>query len=182
MTFNLPNDRKPILVTDAETATFNALYKANWKELCLFAFRITGSKEVAQDMVQEVFVDLLEKYEGRQIQNLQAYLKQSVRYQCLNWIRNNKIRSEHLDRMKIILETNNIEESIDVSHINDTIKEVLERLPERCREVYTMSRSEGFTNQEIANKLEININTVENHLTKALRAIRLKLRMMIWFL
>lgn len=173
MTFNLQNDKSAILITGADTAVFNAIYKAYWKELCLFAYKITGSSEVAKDMVQEVFIDLLERHEGRKVENISAYLKQSVRFQCLNWIRNNKIWSEHLNRMKIVMETNDVEETINEIFINESIRAILPRMPDRCRKVFEMSRSEYLTNQEIADKLDISIRTVENHLTRALRIIRL---------
>ncbi|GEM_PF-5657618 len=72
MTSN-PN-KAPTLITGSDTDSFCEIYVGHWKMLCLFAFRITGNMDMAKDIVQEVFIDLLTKKEGTYVFNISAYL------------------------------------------------------------------------------------------------------------
>ena len=169
------NEDNPNVITSNYDGSFIALYNANWKWLCVYAYRITNDIEAAKDIVQEVFVNMLDRYEGLEIINISAYLKQSVRFQCLNWLRNNKIRKEIITRMESVLEENITEGNINVAFINKTIESSLEKMTSRTKEVYIMSRLNYLSNTDIAKKLQISKRTVEKHLTNALRIIRARL-------
>jgi RNA polymerase sigma-70 factor (ECF subfamily) len=163
---------KSDLITDRDNVNFIILYNTNWKWLCVYAYRITNDIEAAKDIVQQVFINLLDKDESLKILNISAYLKQSVRYQCLNWLRNNKIHKEILIRMESVIVEDITEKNIDIAHINEAIDCSLKQMTSRTKEVYVMSRLNYLTNSEIAKKLQISKRTVENHLTNALRIIR----------
>jgi len=175
MAFGLDDNEAQCLISGSDTENFDKLYKLHWKGLCIFAFKITGSMSIAKDIVQEVFVSFLERDEG-QITNISAYLKQSVRFKCLNWMRNDNIHREHLSRMEAIVHSCNTESSINLAHINETVRTALSAMSPRCREIYILSRYKFFSNKEIADKLNIDVRTVDNQLSSALRVIRSRMK------
>jgi RNA polymerase sigma-70 factor (family 1) len=169
------DEGKSDLITSRDNVNFIALYNANWKWLCVYAYRITSDIETAKDIVQQVFVNFLDKDESLEIINISAYLKQSVRYQCLNWLRNNKIHKEILARLESVIDEDITEKKINIDYINEAIDSSLKQMTSRTKEVYVMSRLNYLTNSEIAKKLQISKRTVENHITNALRIIRSKI-------
>ncbi len=139
------------------------------------ALRIVKDEFLAEDLTQDVFLDLWRKREDRHINTaLKAYLRRSVVNRCLNYIRDQKMIFEEESRLPewpskesdalIDLETEELEE---------LIKTAINQLPERCRIVFSLSRFEDMSYQQIANQLNISIKTVENQISKALRLLRI---------
>lgn len=155
---------------------FRDAYQQYWKELCSIAARITKDKAVAQDLVQEVFLSFLKKDQDRQILNVHAYLVQSLKYQCFNWLRNARIANEHLIRMDQAFVENTTENQVDLAFTNQVVQDIVATMPDRCREVFELSRFRQLSNEQIALKLRIDQRTVENHLTRALKILRVSLK------
>lgn len=170
-----PNRDSEFAVTGDVPSDFSRIYALCWKELCSIAARITRDKAVAQDLVQEVFLSYL-KNNPQHIENVQAYLVQALKYQCFNWLRHARVAEEHLIRMKKALAENTTEEQVDLMFTADRVRDIVTEMPDRCREVFELSRFRQLSNEEIAAKLNINQRTVENHLTRALKILRFSLR------
>ena len=153
------------------------LFASYFSPLCQVSHRIVQNGDTAKDIVQDVFVKLWTNRKQLNIAtSLHGYLKQSVINASIDHQRKayekKKIRWDdaagHLDNLvdhagPIALE------SQDTTRI---VNEALTRLPERCRLVFVLSRHEGLTYRQIADKLEISPKTVENQMSKALKLLR----------
>lgn len=139
------------------------------------ALRILKDEHLAEDITQDVFMELWKKREERQINiALKAYLRRSVTNRCLNYIRDQKMAFDDEDKLPEWPSTNSDALSnLEAGELELRLKKAIDELPERCRIVFTLSRYEDMKYKEIAEKLNISVKTVENQMSKALRVIRL---------
>ena len=157
---------------DGNEQAFEIIYELYWRQLFYKAYSILQDEEEAKDAVQTVLTDLWQRREEKVILNLKAYLFNAVKYQVFKKLRNNKLTQNHIERFEEIIAYDHIDELIHYNEINDKLNSAIEKLPDKCKEVFILSRFEELTNKEISEKLNISIKTVENHITKALRTLR----------
>lgn len=143
------------------------------------ALRVLKDEHLAEDITQDVFLELWKKREQRQINiALKAYLRRSVMNRCLNHIRDQKMAfDDNEDKLPEWPSTNpNALNDLETGELEQTLQKAIDGLPERCRIVFNLSRFEEMKYQEIADQLHISIKTVENQISKALRMIRLAIQ------
>lgn len=146
---------------------FDIYFRKLYLPLGMFALRIVGDAEVAEEIVADTFANIWQKiHEGLEIDNFKAYIYQSVRNECLSFLRNKK---EIID-LENILEVD--EETIDTSERDAKIWRAIDELPPKCREVFLLSKRDGLSNEEIAEEMGISIKTVKNQMTKAFSRLR----------
>ncbi len=164
-----------------DNIAFDKLFKKFYPRLYDFAFKVVRNKEIAEDIVQDIFIRLWEKKENIKPVNIEGFIFKVLKNQCISYLRNIKI----IDNIKLNLnDLTNIEELYRIDFIRDEpyvlvekelqleIDKIINRLPDRCKEVFILSRLNGLKNREIAHKLGINIKNVERHITKALMIFR----------
>ncbi len=141
------------------------------------AIRILKDEHLAEDITQDVFLELWKKREVRQINiALKAYLRRSVMNRCLNYIRDKKMAFEDEEKVPEWPSTDsNALSELEAGELEQSLQKAIDGLPERCRIIFTLSRFEDLKYQQIADQLGISIKTVENQMSKALRVIRLSL-------
>lgn len=133
----------------------------------MYALRIVDDAEVARDIAQDSFVKAWEVLEsGGEIQNLKAWIYRAARNLAIDYLRTRR-QAVELDQ---IPET--AEEDIDTSERDAAIWKAIDRLPDRCREIFLMSKRDGLTDEEIANELGLSAKTVRNQITKAFQKLR----------
>jgi RNA polymerase sigma-70 factor (family 1) len=150
---------------------FDIIYNRYCSSLYRTAFNILNDNDLAKDVVQEAFIMLFEKTKERTIINLQAYLFQTVKYQCFMHLRSGRISEKHLHKINLITAANTLEEELDAKELQSLLDESIATLPEKCREVFYLSRIESLPNKKIAERLKISHKTVENQITKALKIL-----------
>lgn len=156
---------------------FEDLFKDQYKRLVRVANGYCHRLEIAEEVVQEVFIDYWEKKKWNQeIDNLPAYLKKAVVYRCIDVIRKQKRSPEHKG-LEIIdditISSDLTAEDILISQENyNYLKREISKLPERTREVFMLSRFERMSYKEISEQLNITDKTVEYHISKALKTIK----------
>ncbi len=138
--------------------------------------------QVSRDLVQDVFFALWEKSDLMEIkESPKAYLFQSVKNSCLNYNRHISIKQSvesEIGRKILELEsqtynnTDNPYFSLLEQELEEKIDQVIASMPEKCREVFMLSRYEKLKNREIADQLGISIKMVEKHMSKALAILR----------
>ena len=170
--YNSLEDSELIALIGNDKAAFRVLYDRHWKNLYRFAYNILQDEMVCEDLVQEVFVDLWKKADSKHIQQVSAFLFQSTKFQVLKHIRNGKIREAHLERLKEISLEEDQSDTLEVREMETQVRSIISQLPERCRQIFEMSRFEQLSNQEIAQKLQISVQTVKNQITKALQHLK----------
>lgn len=142
--------------------------------LCRTVVRVLNDEHAAEDLAQEVFMDVWRKRDILHVNtSLKAYLRRAAVNKTLNFIRDRKIRWD--DEEKLVLAQSK-EESVALElegqDLERLIHQTIEQLPERCRLVFTLSRFGEMSQQQIADELGISIKTVENQMTKALKMLK----------
>ena len=156
---------------------FEGLFKDQYKRLVTVANAYCSRIDIAEEVVQEVFIDFWEKKKWNQeIDNLPAYLKKAVVYKSIDIIRKQK-RSPEKEGLEIIdditVSKDLSAEDILISEENYSyLKNEINKLPERTKEVFMLSRFEKMPYKEIAEQLNITDKTVEYHISKALKTIK----------
>ncbi len=159
-------------------ARFKGLFNQYYDRLLYFAWQFIHDKEIANDMVQEAFLNYWNSCSDPSIDEVHArnFLYLNVRNLCFKHIRHDKVVEKH----RKILDSDPVEEydvvnEIIRSEVLGEIYKAIETLPESCKRISCMSYLEGMKNQEIADELGISINTVKTQKQRALQLLRLRL-------
>jgi RNA polymerase sigma-70 factor (family 1) len=171
-----PDDDLLVKVRSGDKNAFDTIYHRHWLRLYRIATRITQDDTVAEDIIQDTFISFWEKGCRQEIRSLEAYLYQAVKFRCFMHLRSGSISRRHLDHLASI-SASIVDglESYELEETENLLQECISSLPERCREVYYLSRVEHLPNKKIAERLHISTKTVENQITKALKQLRLSL-------
>lgn len=146
---------------------FEKYFRGLYVPLGMYALRFSNSVEEAEDVVQEAFVKVWNVVNsGRCIDNFKSFINKVVSNLCQNRIRN---KNEILDFGSL---SDIPDEDMDTSERDAKVWKAIERLPPKCREIFLMSKRDGYSNAEIAEELGISIKTVKNQMTKALSRLR----------
>lgn len=155
-----------------------SLFKLYYRPLCIYAFKFLKDTEVVEDIVQDAFVKCLEKRDTADWPaSPRQYLFRIVHNRCLDIAKAGPsiIRQEGAD----ISETPPEEESIDRSILLARLWTEVDRMPEKRRQAFLMSKRDGLSYARIADMLGISENTVHNHITKALQSLRKGLKVIV---
>lgn len=170
------NDDLPELLNEA---VFEAQFKAYFKPLHAYAQALLKDGEAANEIVQTVFLKLWEKRKTLEISiSLKAYLYKWVYYDSLNYLKHEQVKMKHLEQNRYnLVNSRSVDASFSVEdeEMQLRLDHALKILPEKCRTVFLLSRIEELKYKEIALRLGLSVKTVEAHMGKALRTLRLEL-------
>jgi RNA polymerase sigma-70 factor (ECF subfamily) len=160
---------------------FEQLFREFFSPLCNFACGYVNDLDTAKEIVQEVFINLWNKRETIVSDStVKAYLYTSVKNRCLNYIRDHKKFRSYILDVEIEAENMGFEsDSLTQTEAQMKIQQAIETLPEKCKEVFILSRFDEMKYKEIADKLEISVKTVEAQISKALKILREELKELI---
>lgn len=163
---------------DARPA-FTELYNRYWKKLLALAVYKLQSHQEAEEVVQDVFMNLWRRRLTLEIKNsFHTYIASSVKYEILSRLTKQKARAEfekHASGLYVVRDEH-VENHVDYETTRRKLEETVKTLPEKCRLVFRLSREAGMSEKEIAEQLDISTKTVEAHMTKALKTLRSSLR------
>ncbi len=153
---------------------FESLFHKYYAVLCNYAATYLDERAEVEDVVQEVFVYLWCQRESVVIQNsVKSYLYSAVRYKVLDILKHRAVERSHSQLLtefwEDLMRTTYSEEEL---FRLEQIRKVVDGLPAQCRTVFTMSCLDGKKYKEIAEELQISVNTVKSHILKAYRDIR----------
>ena len=156
---------------------FEIVFKKHFKSLHAYACTIVKDEVMAEEMVQNVFCRLWEKSDQIEIrESVSGYLYRSVYHESLNYLKHLKVRDAYQTyAIHQVENTNNTSHNLELQELEERLESALKELPEKCRTIFQMSRFEEMKYQEIADKLELSVKTIENQMGKALRLLRVKL-------
>jgi RNA polymerase sigma-70 factor (ECF subfamily) len=162
-----------LLSTDGE-AGMSLIFKQYYGFLCQVIARILPFGQVAEDIAQDVFYDVWKKRDSLLVHvSLRAYLRRAGVNRALNHIRDQKIKWDDEDKLEFQKSaSHDVVQSLYGEELGALVERTIDGLPERCRLIFTLSRFEEMTYQEIADQLGISIKTVENQMTKALKILK----------
>ena len=170
-----------------EETRFEDIYLSYFSKMKYFAKEYVISEEDAENIVQDVFVELWENKEMLNMHmNLIAYLFTTIKNKCLNHLRHklvvqetaSKLQEEYTISLRMNLDSleafdNNLFSDQDIEKI---ISRALETLTKKCRTIFIMSKIEGKKQKEIAQELNISINTIETQMGIAYKKLRIELK------
>lgn len=166
---------------------FSRVYSIYFPKLVRFAREFVLSTEDAENIIQDIFIYLWEHQVLLDtLTNLNAFLFTLVKNKCIDQLRHRKLLERKREEFKIVLDKEIQlklyalqqfdENALSNEDIEIILNNAINSLPEKCREVFILSRMEGLKNREIAERLNISAKTVENQMTTAIRKLRVELK------
>lgn len=171
-----------VLIKDLEKghdAAYEFIFESYYEPLCLYAKKIVYDLDTAEDIVHNTLCKLWLKRESLGLKvSVKSFLYRSVYNASLNHIRHKQIEEkyvqekyyQYLDQEEILSPQRELE--IMNEELGKQIETAINSLPEKCREVFKLSRISGLKNREIAEELDVSINTVQTQLSIGLKRLR----------
>ncbi len=163
----------------SDARAFEELYKRYFPTLLHTAYKQLNSRHQGEDIVQNIFVDLYRRRTSIEVNvSLKAYLHQALKFRVRNEYRATVIRMRYQKSLflgsfcKI-----DFSDALEAKELETKIHVALNRLPEKCKQVFLLSRKADLSNNDIAADLNIAVSTVEKHISKALKTLRQDLRL-----
>ena len=160
-------------IREGREEPFRQVFNAYYEGLCQYAFTILRDMDDAEDIVQNMFLKIWEKRQTLIITHtLKSYLYKAVYHQCINQFDHRAVREKYQERRTYESSSGVQLPEVFPNELEESIVDAINSLPKQCRIIFMMSRYEELKYSEIANKLDISVNTIENQISKALRILR----------
>jgi RNA polymerase sigma-70 factor (ECF subfamily) len=154
---------------------FDILYKKYSKKVFNFGYSILKSTEESENLIQDVFLNLWEyRHKVENDSSIKSYVF-TITYNSAISVLRKKVREEkYVEYLKSIQELHEepVNVEIEYNELSDKLDEIINKLPRRQKEVYQLHKIDGLTYKQIAERLNISGNTIENHMASALKTIR----------
>lgn len=162
-------------IQSKDEKAFRELYNRYWDKVFVICHNRIHNMDVAQDIVQDIFMSLWNHRELSSIQNIESYLYQACKFAIIKEY-HKSARYDSLDSTGFgvldRVEDLDLDEVLEAKFLKDLLQAEVERLPEKTKIIFNYSRNENLNSREIAEKLNISPRTVENQLSKALKVLR----------
>jgi RNA polymerase sigma-70 factor (ECF subfamily) len=170
------NDREIVRrIRNGDIKQFEMLFRSSYASLVKYAGTLVRDLDTSEEIVQDLFFRLWQDREKLRIESsLNGYLYRSVHNRCLHHIEHRKVVERYVTEVSQSgqLTDQNPSDLLQYKELQAKISGVLERLPERCGQIFCMNRFEGLRYSEIAEKLSVSVKTVEANMSRALREFR----------
>lgn len=163
-------------IARGEQQAFSELFSRHRAKLYDYLYAVTKSREIAEELLLDVFMKLwLGRELAPQIQHLDAFMQKVAHNKAINFL-NTAARRKHLQKL-VAYEMagsvdNTAESTIAEKEYQELLQEALLQLSPQRRMVFTMSREQGLSHEEIARELQLSRQTVKNYMTDAIKTIR----------
>lgn len=158
--------------------SFDVLFRKYAERIYAFTLGITRQSFIAEEITQIVFLRIWEKRDKiNEYYSFKSFLFSIAYHEIISWLRKEKSDKRKIsgyvtDKDYLSQET---EISIEFKNLEEFVNEIIAKFPDKRRQIYKMSREQGYSNKEIADKLDISVKTVENQMTSALKTLKVKL-------
>jgi len=151
---------------------FKEIFNRYWSKLYIYAYYVLHDKDICEDIIQEVFSNLWTRRKSLQVENVSAYLYQSVKFQIFKQFRQRKLIDRHISEFDNFISDSRIEDLVEYKELHNRVENLISELPEQRRIIFQLSRKEELSNKEIASQLHISLQTVKNQISSAIKSIR----------
>jgi len=168
-----------------DVRAFEQVFNTHYASLCRYAQKFVIDLDNAREIVQDTFVKLWEiKHSLSHDTSVKSYLYKAVRNNCLDYLKHIRISNEYKEDLlrkimdsgfKSISSPENCLDGLIEKELENRINDAIASLPDKCREIFELSRLKGLKYREIAEKLNISIKTVETQMSRAIQALHEKL-------
>lgn len=174
-------------IKEGDSKAFDLLFQNNYSKLCTLSVTIVKRPEIAEEIVQDVFIKFWKSRTSLIINSsLTAYLFKMVQNFSLNYIRNHSTKKtiveQSLEDTDIQIDTHNggisepIIEKLQTEEIEHDFKNALDLLPTQCRQIFSLCRFEGLSYSEIAIKLDVSVSTIKTQMGRAMDKLHEQMR------
>jgi RNA polymerase sigma-70 factor (ECF subfamily) len=159
---------------EGDSKAYTFLVNKYHHKLCVYVFSLTKDNDLAEDIVQNVFMAIWnKKHKLKEEFVIKSYLYKSVYNEFIDQYRKVKsvlpLEKKHFDALSSIVED---EDENSLEKLIKLVKKEIENLPPKCKQTFLLSKQDGLTNIEIAEFLNVSIKSVEAHMTKAFSILR----------
>ena len=162
-----------IRIAGDDEQAFTELFHICTPRLLPFIIKLTRNEHVAEEMIQETFLRLwLNRAELTKVDNPAAWIYRVASNISITWLRKQGNRRKLLQKVETTEATDSTTAIVDSKELGLIIRTAVDLLPERRQEIYRLSRDQGLTHQQIAEKLNLSPNTVKNQIGIALKFIQ----------
>lgn len=174
---NLPDSALVELWQNGNEYAFELLYKRHALQLMNITMQKVNDKVTAEEIVQDTFMNLYERKGNLpNIHSLPAYLYVSIKRKVLDLYKHEQVIKKYQHYMSFQAENlhrNSVSDDLETKELEQKLESEIQKIPAQARKVFTMRRMEELTNKQIASVLNISENTVEQHMRKALKLLKM---------
>lgn len=181
----IPDDELLLLFKAGDRCAYEQIYQRYWAIMYVYARKILADEDDAQDIIQEVFTYLWHKGTELTIKtSLSLYLYTSVRYRIFDLLDHRKVRTDYKAYLQQFIKEGEYitDDQLRERELVAVIEKEVAALPPKMREMFEMSRNEGLSHKEIADKLGVSDLTVKKQVSNAVKILKGKLRVFSIFI
>ncbi|KQC02834.1 RNA polymerase subunit sigma-24 [Pedobacter sp. Hv1] len=168
------------LLRQGDESAFEQIYKLYWAQLFNTAYKRLPETEKCKDIIQNVFTDLWNRRATLDLANPAAYLHTAVRFQVLKQISKNSKSSAFTATFETeLISPLATDGEVLEKEVRVLIELFIKALPQKRREMFLMHYFKGLSTSQIATQLNVSQKTVQNQLTTASNALRLRLTQLL---
>jgi RNA polymerase sigma-70 factor (family 1) len=156
---------------------FEEIYRRYWKRLYSMSYKRVQSREISEELVQDIFTSLWVAKEKTSIENLSAYLFSAVKYKVINHLAKELSRKCYTEKqLALVKEDNSTEEAVLLDDLEGALNEAIGKLPAKRQMIFKLHRQENLSIKQVASQLGISEKTAENQYGKAMKMLKLNLK------
>lgn len=166
------------LLKHQELPAFEEIYRRYWKRLYSMCYKRVQSREISEELVQDIFTSLWMYRDKTTIENLSAYLFTAIKYKIINYFEKEISRKTYSKAQlnSIPHEDNSTEETVLLDDLKFALEREVGKLPAKRQMIYKLHRQENLSMKQVASQLGISEKTVENQFGKAIKMLKVNLR------
>jgi RNA polymerase sigma-70 factor (family 1) len=173
----LSDEQLVVLITDNNNDAFRILYDRYWNRMLVKAYTLLQSYDIAEEVVQDAFINFWRRRHTIQLKySFHTYIASVVKYEVMAKLAQRNKQPLYIDDIDIApVQDHSTQQWLDFDELKNQIELTIHSLPDKCQLVFRLSREEGLTAKQISDTLDISHKTVEAHISKAIKILRVSL-------
>ncbi|MCC8423710.1 RNA polymerase sigma-70 factor [Mucilaginibacter sp. UR6-11] len=173
----LSDEKLVALIAENNNKAFRALYNRYWDKMLVKAYTLLQSHDLAEEVVQDAFINFWKRRHTIELKySFHTYIASVVKYEVMTKIAGRNKQPLYIDDVTFANPADHsTQQWLDFDELKNQIETTIHTLPDKCQLVFKLSREEGLTARQISDTLNISHKTVEAHITKAIKVLRVSL-------
>lgn len=161
----------------SDKQVFVEIYEKHWHKLFHIAYQRLQDKEIAEEIVQDIFTDLWAKQDIEHIQNMESYLSTATKFAVIDHIRHKVAQENFLKYHKAFLEISSADQQIlDYNHLPELVQQGMGQLSETTKRIFWLNHFLDWKKETIAEYFQLSEKAIEYHLTKSLKTVKMYIK------